>query len=178
MQYSPVFVVASMFLLLAAPGAHATTVLPAEFSEMVRSSPLIVHGTITSVRSGLSGPRRTIETLVTVDVIDAIKGGGARQIVFRTPNGQVGRYRRITVGAPEFSEGEEVVLFLAGRPPMVPLPFGLNQGVYRVNRSGGQAVVAAVISEAAGRVVRGDPARRPLTVDAFAREVRAAMERR
>jgi hypothetical protein len=42
---------------------------------------------------------------------------------FRVPGGQVGRYRRVLIGAPEFSEGEEVVLFLKGRAPGVPFPF-------------------------------------------------------
>jgi hypothetical protein len=89
----------------------------------------------------------------------------------------MGRYRRVTVGAPQFAEGDEVVLFLSGRAPALPMPFGLSQGVYRVTRDTRQALVTPLVTEGAARVVRGDPARRPLTIDAFARQVRALVER-
>ena len=163
-------------LLVHAVPAHTTTVLPTDFAEMVAGSQVIVHGRVTVVRSYLTAAR-TIETLVTVAVQDPIKGPAAAQVAFRLPTGQVGRYRRVMVGAPEFAEGDEVILFLRGRPPAVPMPFGLNQGVYRVTRAAGQATVSPVVTARAGRIVRGDPARRPMTVDAFAREVRAVMER-
>ena len=38
------------------------------------------------------------------------------------------------VGAPQVRRGDEVVLFLKGSAPAVPMPFGLTQGVYRVSR--------------------------------------------
>jgi hypothetical protein len=81
------------------------------------------------------------------------------------------------VGAPEFAAGDEVVLFLKARAPAMPMPYGLSQGVYRVTRdTAGRATVAPLVTGAAGRVVRGDPARRALDVDAFAARVRAAVE--
>jgi len=163
-------------LLVHAVPARATTVLPADFAEMVKGSQVIVHGRVTASRSYLTAAR-TIETLVTVAVQDPIKGPATAQVAFRLPTGQVGRYRRVMVGAPEFAEGDEVILFLRGRPPAVPMPFGLHQGVYRVTRAAGRATVSPVVTARAGRIVRGDPARRPMTVDAFAREVRAVMER-
>jgi len=84
------------------------------------------------------------------------------------------------VGAPVFVGGDEVVLFLRGRAPAVPVPFGLSQGVYRVARArdGRLMVTPPVIAEGPGRVVRGDPARRPLEMSVFARDVRAIVERR
>ena len=155
---------------------QATTVLPADFSEMVVRSSLIVHGTVVDVRAQATAGRRTIESLVTLAVIQPLKGTPPDRIVFRVPNGQLGRYRRITVGAPEFTPGDEIVLFLDGRPPVVPMPYGLNQGVYRVRRSGPTATVTPVPVLGSGRVVRGDPARRPLAIDAFARYVRDVLQ--
>lgn len=152
---------------------HATTVLPADFADMVGRSSLIVHGTVVDVRAQTTAGRRSIESLVTLQVIDPLKGTPPQRIVFRVPGGQVGRYRRVMVGAPEFRPGDEVVLFLDGRPPVVPMPFGLSQGVYRVRRSGAGAVVTPAPVPGGGRVVRGDPARRPVSVEAFARQVRA-----
>jgi hypothetical protein len=176
-QNRQLFLFALLVASLLSVPARATTVIPAEFAEMVSGSQVIVHGTVVGVRSQITAGRRTIESLVTVAVIDPIKGPAGASIVFRVPNGQVGRYRRVMVGAPEFTEGDEVVLFLTGRAPAMPMPFGLNQGVYRVTRSGGRAVVTPLVATAAGRVVRGDPARRPLTVETFARQVRAMGER-
>jgi hypothetical protein len=169
---------AGLALMLLPPAAQATTILPANFTDMVSGSAAIVHGTIVDVRAQTTGGRRAIESIVTVAVIEAIKGPAAVRVVFRVPNGQVGRYRRVTVGAPEFTAGDEVVLFLDGRPPVVPMPYGLNQGVYRVTRASGQPAVMPFADPAAGRIVRGDPARRPVTVAAFARHIRTLLEPR
>ena len=76
--------------------ASATVLLPADFTTIVTGSPIIVHGRVADVRSFLSGPRRTIESVVTLTVIDTLKGVPARTVLFRVPNGQVGRYRVCT----------------------------------------------------------------------------------
>ena len=174
-------------LLIAAAGwlavpvrTTATVLLPADFTTVVTGSEVIVHGRVIDVTARLVGPRRTIESLVTLEVIDGLKGVSTHAVTFRVPNGQVGRYRRILVGAPEFVEGDEVFVFLQGRAPAVPSLFGLSQGVYRVARSGGRTVVAPPVMArggAAERVVRGDPARTPIDASLFAREVRAVLGR-
>jgi hypothetical protein len=161
----------------------AMVVVPAEFSEMVTASQIIVHGRVVDVQSYETAGRRTIESLVTVQVVDAIKGEGSaaadpaqgrRLIYFKLPGGQVGRYRRVMVGAPQCARGDEVVLFLKGAPPAVPMPFGLTQGVYRVTRdAAGRAAVMPMIATGGERHVRGDPARRPLELAAFTDLVRS-----
>jgi hypothetical protein len=157
-----------------APSGFATVVLPADFTSMVEESQTIVHGVVTAVRSQMPGGRRSIESVVTVQVISALKGQQQAAVVFRVPNGRIGRYRRITVGAPDLSPGDEIVLFLKGRAPAVPMPYGLTQGVYRVSRgAGGSAMVTPLLADDPGRIVRGDPARRPLSIDMFAQHVRA-----
>ena len=166
----------------ASPSVSATVLLPADFSTVVIGSGIIVHGRVVDVRAVLAGPRRTIESLVTMTVLDAIKGDPGSTITFRLPGGQVGRYRRVVVGAPEFAQGDEAVVFLRGNAPSVPTPVGLSQGVYRVMRDrDARAFVtpAPVMSRGAvpQRVVRGDPDRKPMTVDAFTREVEAILER-
>ena len=164
-------------LCLAVPSA--TVVLPAEFATVVSGSGVIVHGRVVRVESHLVGPQRAIESVVTVSVLQSLKGDAGLTVSFRTPNGQVGRYRRVLVGAPEFTPGDEIVVFLEGRPPALPSVFGLNQGLYRVTRDAAARamVMPPRTAGADGRIVRGDPARVPLPIDAFAREVRAAMER-
>jgi hypothetical protein len=167
------------------PSASATVLLPVDFTTVVTESMTIVHGRVSDVSAGLTGPRRTIESVVTLEVIEALKGAlpADRTVSFRVPNGQLGRYRRVVVGAPEFARGDEVVVFLRGKAPAIPTLYGLSQGVYRVTRdrnAGLLVMPAPVLAQGLGaeRVVRGDPVRRPLSIDAFARQVRTIAEGR
>lgn len=167
-----------VFCVPASP-VWATVVLPADFATIVTEAGVIVHGRVIDVRSEMTGPRRIIESVVTVAVVESLKGAPGASVTFRVPNGQVGRYRRILVGAPEFAEGDEVVVFLTGRPPAMPTVFGLSQGVYRVTRNAAARAVVTPppITAGSGRVIRGDPARGPMPIDTFAREVRTVLER-
>jgi len=139
----------------------------------ITSSPAV--GSSKIMTSGSWKTTRAIESLITVQVSDTLKGTSAEQTVFRVPGGKVGRYRRVMVGAPEFATGDEVILFLKGRAPAIAMPYGLSQGVYRVARTGGTAVVTPVVVTGVGRVVRGDPTRRPLDPAAFAQQVQSAL---
>ena len=135
---------------------RATVIAPAEFPDVVNGSQLIVHGRVVDVRSQMTAGRRSIHSFVTVAVDQALKGNPGAAVTFRVPQGQVGRYRRIVVGAPEFSVGEEVLVFLTGRGPAIPTVYGLNQGVRRL---------------------RGDAANRRFMLDGYTRQVRAIVER-
>jgi len=147
----------SFFLYLVIAGhAFGLTLLPADFAGMVAGSQLIVHGRVVDVRANMTGGRRTIETLVTIAVVDALKGTPGREVTFVVPGGQIGRYRRLVVGAPEFNTGQDVLLFLTGRAPALPMPFGISQGVYRVSQG----------------MVRADSSRHPVAVADFMRQVR------
>jgi hypothetical protein len=152
-------------LLVSATLAYATVILPADLRTAVAESSVIVHGRVVDVRSAVTAPPHGIETFVTVAVVDALKGTAGSHVTFRVPHGQVGRYRRIVVGAPEFVEGDEVVVFLRGRVPAILVVFGLNQGVFRVARLAGEPVV-----------MRGGAARPVLPLEAFAREIETIVE--
>ena len=155
--------------------ASATTLVPAEFGQMAREAEVIVHGTVISVEGQL-GPQRQIESLVTLQVADTLKGTPVAQTTFRVPGGRVGRFRRVMVGAPQFAAGDEVILFLKGRAPAIAMPYGLSQGVYRIARLGGAATVTPAVVTGGGRVTRGDPARKPLDPASFARQVQLALD--
>ena len=153
----------------------ATTLVPADFAQMARESELIVRGTVVQVDGQRTGARQTIESVITLRVSDTIKGTAVAETVFRVPGGKVGPYRRVMVGAPQFSLGDEVILFLKGRAPAIAMPYGLSQGVYRVSRTGGTSLVTPAVVAGSGRVTRGDPARRPVDPSAFTRQVQAAL---
>ena len=162
--------------------ASATVYVPVDFTTVVNEAGAIVHGRVVDVSARLTGPQRTIESLVSVQVIEPLKGSPAagRTVTFLVPNGQVGRYRRVMIGAPEFARGDEVVVFLKLQGPAIPTLYGLSQGVYRVKRD---AVARAMVLPApvtpqgggAERVVRGDPVRQPVPVDSFVREVQSIL---
>jgi hypothetical protein len=169
-------------LLFFTPSLSATVLLPAEFRDVVNGSQIIVYGRITSVRPQWIDGRRRIESLVTLEAADFYRGTPSRTVTFRVPGGQVGRFKSITVGAPEFRSGDEVVLFLRAQGPAVPQVFGLNQGVFRVRTDGrtGRRLVTLPILTARGAspeiVVRGDPARRPLPLTQFAQQVKTVLQ--
>ena len=168
-------------LLILSGAAHATVILPIEFRELVATSSAIVHARVTDVRSAYVDGRRSIETFVTVAADEYYKGNLGEHVTFLVPGGQMGRYRTMFVGAPQFHEGDEVVLFLKNASGRIPYVVGLNQGAFRVIAdASGRRIVTSPIVMAKGtgeaeRIVRGDPSRRPLPVEAFRDAVRRVL---
>ena len=171
----------SLSILLATTALRATVLIPAEFRDVVAGSQIIVYGRVADVRPEWRIDRRGIDTIVTFEVATYLRGGPAGTVTFRVPGGQIGRYRNVMVGAPEFAPGDEAVLFLTASGPSMARVFGLNQGVFRVRtdpQTGRRVVVTPPLvarGDAPERVTRGAATRRSLELDAFAAEVRAAM---
>jgi hypothetical protein len=167
-------------VLVEAAALGATVLVPIEFRELVTVSSAIVHGRVVDVRAGWVDGRRAIETLLTIDADEYYKGAGGETLTVRVPGGEIGRFRTVFVGAPEFRAGDEVVLFLRRYGDRVSI-VGLSQGAYRVvnDRSGRKVVASPVLmgkgDGSAAAVVRGDAARRPLPVRAFRDLVRRVM---
>jgi len=174
---------AAIALLLILPVAlRATVIVPIEFRELVTTSPVIVHGLVTDVRSAFVDGRRSVETFVTIEAGEYLKGNLGQHVTFKVPGGEIGRYRTVFVGAPEFRTGDEVVLFL--RTPRAALPFvvGLSQGAFRVvadRESGKRMVTTPILMGRTGveaePVVRGAQTRRPLAIEAFREAVRVVL---
>lgn len=173
----------ALFIALAVSAStlSATVVLPAEFSEVVNGSQIIVYGRVAEVRPEWTDGRRRIESVVTVEPSTFLRGTPTATVSFRVPGGQIGRLKSVTVGVPEFKAGEEVVLFLRAQGPAVPQVFGMHQGVFRVKvdaRTGDRIVNLPVIGRTEGpqRVVRGAPDRGPLRLAQFAQTVRTLLQ--
>ena len=165
-------------LVLAIP-LRATVVLPADLGELSRDARAIVRGRVAAVEARWGEDHRSIETIVTLEVETYLKGAFGSMLLFRVPGGELGRFRSIVVGAPEFSVDDRVVLFLGARGPSVPYVLGLSQGVFRLVRaaddSGWLVTPPGVFPSVAGssRIVRGDPSRRPMRLADFEDRVRA-----
>jgi hypothetical protein len=155
---------------------RATTLLPVEFREIVGSSQIIAYGRVRDAVPELSDDRKRIETIVTFDVGTYLKGGPGETLTFRVPGGQVGRFRSVMVGAPVFESGDEAVLFLTQREDGMPRVFGLNQGVFRVQReerSQRRLVLPPLLArgESPEVVVRGSAGRQAMPLETFGSQV-------
>lgn len=164
-------------LVAAAAPVRGVVVVPATFEELVRESVAVLHGRVTQVDGRWTSDRRTIESVVTLEVTDTWKGGETSTATFLVPGGEAGGRLLVIPGAPVFRAGDEVVVFLRGRAPALPQLVGLSLGVYRVaaSRDGGRLVIPTPVSAAAvpGPVTRGTASRAVRPLAAFAADVRA-----
>jgi hypothetical protein len=171
-----VFVV--LFLSLVRP-SQATVIIPADLGELSHDAIAIVRGRVAAVDSRYTEDRGTVETIVTLEAERYLKGALGQMVRFKVPGGELGRYRTIVVGTPEFTVDERVVVFLGAQGPSVPYIVGFNQGVFRLTRAAdnsGWIVTPPAMLPAAGAsvpIVRGDTARRPLRLADFEQRVRA-----
>ena len=161
---------------LAPVGVHATVLIPADLGELAREAIAIVRGRVVACRATWADDHRSIETVVTVRVDAWLKGSLGDPVSFRVPGGELGRYRSIFVGAPEFAIDDRVIVFLAAQGPAVPHVLGLSQGVFRLvpgHDGTGWLVTPPPLlpAAAATRVVRGDIGRQAMPLADFERHV-------
>jgi hypothetical protein len=173
----PRSLLAVLFIALFTHAADATTVAPLSFEQLVNESQSVVYGRVSAIRAQWTVDRRFIESVVTVEILRGMKGSAGESIAFTVPGGQLGRYLNLIPGAPSFAPGDLAVFFLSAQGPRLPVTTGLTQGVYRVQRdsSSGDLLVVPPVVDAAGRVVRGDLRRKPVSLAAFEGTVRAAL---
>jgi len=124
--------------LLASGSAQATVLQSLDVAELTLSASVIVYGRVVEVRPEWVRGGRQIDSLVTVEAQAYFKGSQGRSVSFVSPGGQIGPYRSITPGAPEFTPGAEVVLFLdtARAAHGLPEVIGLSQGALAVSLDG------------------------------------------
>lgn len=156
--------------------ATAITVVPMTFEQLVGESEAVIYARVSDVRGQWTTDRRSIESIISLDVLRYLKGNFGETVLIRVPGGEAGGRVNVLPGAPVLRSGELVVIFLDSRGPAIPTILGLNQGVFRVvpdTRTGAPLVTPPPFKASeAGRIVRGAAERRTLTVDAFAAAVR------
>jgi hypothetical protein len=157
---------------------RATTLVASDIGALARDAHAIARGRVVAVEGRPTDDHRGIETLVTLSVDAYLKGALGSTLQFRVPGGELGRYRSIFVGAPQFAIDDHVVVFVGAHGPSVPYILGLGEGVYRVvwsARTSSWVVTppAALPVAKVTPVVRGDPARQPMPLADFEQRVRA-----
>jgi hypothetical protein len=122
-------------LLLSAPPAHATLLVPMPDADLVAHSVLVVRGTVEAA-DARETPDGAIVTRVTIRVDETLKGrAGTRRLRLTEPGGRVGERRVHVFGAPVYAPGETVLVFARrGRHGRLHTT-GMALGKYRLVRT-------------------------------------------
>src|SRR6185369_1140669 len=104
----------ALLVVLLAPALSAITwVVPADRFEIERSSAIIVGRVLRSHVERVPGSG--IETVTDVALEEAIKGDPGFLVRLHVPGGVLGDEASLLPGAPSFTDGERVLLFLYRR---------------------------------------------------------------
>jgi Matrixin/S-layer homology domain len=134
-------------VLFAADLGRATTAVMLTDEDLIASSRLILIGDVQSVKAQWDAEHRTINTYVKVNVTRQLKGQLQNQtIVFKQLGGRVGDEATVIFGAPEYTAGQQVLLFLDTRQDGTLRVAHLFQGKYDVVDEAGQARVKRNVS--------------------------------
>jgi hypothetical protein len=152
------------------------------FEQLVDEATAVVYARVGEVRGRWTANRRYIESVVRLEALRYLKGDLGDNVELRVPGGVAGGLRQVMPGAPVLREGDLVVAFLGSQGPAMPQLVGFTQGLFRVlidTHTGSAHVTPPPLKASiAGTILRGAADRRTLTVDAFAAEVRSALEAR
>jgi len=143
-----------IFLGLAFARVSATTVIPPTFEQLVKQAELIFQGTVTDARSVWEGEggQRHIETYVTFNVEDSVKGQAGTSYTIRMLGGTVGNDTMEVTDTPKFEVGDREILFVEhNNEQFVPL-VGINHGRFHVQHD--DQTGRDVVFNGAGELVR------------------------
>jgi hypothetical protein len=124
-------------VLTLAPPAEATVVRALSLREKVEVAPVVIHGVVERVEVEWEVPGARIQTLVTVKIGEAIKGGfePGERLILRRGGGQLGDITQTAPGLSSYEPGEEVILFLEPFGPYY-VAIGIGIGKYAVGQVG------------------------------------------
>ncbi len=112
MRCSGLLAIAALGALLAPVASRATLVRPTTVEQMARRSDAVVRGVVVSRRSVWGKGARRIVTLVEIETRAVWRGEAPTSLTVVVPGGTVDGIGQQVAGAPEFTVGEEVALFL------------------------------------------------------------------
>ena len=119
-------------IILVAIVANATTLARLQFHQLVQHSSAIAR--VRYVRADTRLENGEIWTDTVFEVVQHDKGYLPAKIVVRMPGGKFQHLHAQVDGVPEFRPGEEVYLFLSGRPGRPFYIVGWAQGTFRIRK--------------------------------------------
>ena len=146
--------VALLVALLGTATVWATTLVKMSFSDLAAGSDRVVIGTVIALEGTRDESRQFIHTNVTISVERYVRGAGPAELVLRTPGGQLDGQAVLAHGAPSFTVGERVLVFLTRWEDGVAKVAGYVQGKSTVTTGAdGQARLRGGVAD--GRSLRG-----------------------
>jgi len=131
-----VFLLTAVALWLLLPGSGEAALLEfLEMEDLTEISDLIVQARVVSVESAWNEARTGIRTRVMLDVERVLLGSlEGEKLSIELPGGPApgGNLRQVIPGIPQFSVGEEAVIFLRNDPNLVCPVTGWIQGKFKV----------------------------------------------
>lgn len=126
-------------VLFAAGVSTATTAVMLTDDDLIATSRVILIGNVQSVKAQWDADHQAINTYVKVGVARLLKGQLQNQtIVFKQLGGRLGDEATVIFGAPEYTPGQQVLLFLDTRQDGTLRVAHLFQGKYDVVEVSGQ----------------------------------------
>jgi hypothetical protein len=122
------------FIGIAFVRVTATSVIAPTFEQLVQQAELIFQGTVTEVRSVWEGEgaQRHIDTYVTLQIDNSLKGNPGRSYTIRVLGGTVGEDTIEVTCSPKFQLGDHQILFVEHNgQQFVPL-VGIMHGQLRI----------------------------------------------
>jgi hypothetical protein len=116
--------------------ASATTVIPPTFEQLVGQAEFIFQGTVTNIQSVWTGEgaQRHIETYVTFQVEENVKGEAGSSYTIQMLGGTIGDETLEISDTPKFKVGDRDILFVEhNNDQFVPL-VGIGYGRFHVQR--------------------------------------------
>jgi hypothetical protein len=168
---------AASILLSGLAVLNAATLERLTIDEMAQQATAVVRGRAGETRTERFGA--LVYTLHRFTTEEQWKGAPIAELEVAVPGGTYQGVKYSFAGMPVLTSGEEYLLFLWTGPSGRTQIVGLSQGVFRVRRPPGGAVVTR--AEAEDSVFVGEDAARrsqalETTLDQFAARIRAALE--
>jgi hypothetical protein len=142
------------FIGIAFVRVTATSVIPPTFDQLVQQAELIFQGTVTDVRSVWEGEgaQRHIDTYVTFQIDENVKGDATSSYTIRMLGGTVGDETMEVTDSPKFKVGDREILFVEhNNEQFVPL-VGINHGHFHVQRD--EQTGRDIVTNGEGEAVR------------------------
>jgi hypothetical protein len=114
------------------------------YSDIVKSSELIVTGTALGSECRLEEGGKTIRTYVTFGNLAAHKGNPGATLVLRLEGGTVGDDRLVIADLPAFRTGSRYLLYVAGNGTAISPIVGFHQGAFEVVERDGREVLLSL----------------------------------
>jgi len=132
----------SAVTLAAAPPARATTFVAMSEKALARAASAIVVGTVRHIET-IATPDGAIDTLVTVEVEQEVKGRVGALVTLKQPGGSIGGRGFWIAGSPQFYVGDRELLFLSAHHDGTARTTAFGMGQFHLVTSARTGDVAA-----------------------------------